>query len=72
MGKMQRLSHLYWRAADPVASAIERTKCWLVDAARRREMPPLMHFDRVRYWFLAALLALLWLGWLALGLQVDL
>jgi hypothetical protein len=25
------LSRLYWRAVDPIASAIELAKCWVVD-----------------------------------------
>jgi hypothetical protein len=30
-GQMECLSRLYWRAIDPVASAIELAKCRLVD-----------------------------------------
>jgi len=28
---MQRICCLYWRGVDPVANAIERVKCWLID-----------------------------------------
>jgi len=28
---MQRLSHLYWRAVDPIAVAVKLVRCWLVD-----------------------------------------
>jgi hypothetical protein len=30
-GADARLSRLYWRAVDPVSSALELGKCWLVD-----------------------------------------